>query len=306
MKIIAPAYYADFKCIASACRHSCCVGWEVDIDGDALTLYENMNGSIGERIRASINYSGEPHFSLCEGDRCPHLLSSGLCGIICECGEEALSQICRDHPRYRNLYDGVTEIGLGLSCEAVTALALEDKGGFLVADSEDMTNATFCLEYPAELFSSDEKWLADEKKRLFCLVDDESVGIDRKLEALLPSPLKIDEIRSLYTSLEVLDDEWKNLIQKLSDKNFYGSCNDYSMDATSMLRAFLFRHLSAESFYDPRTVGAFAALSVRVVLALSLEKGNVADVLRAYSAEIEYSTNNTETILDALEERIEL
>ena len=32
MKLYAPGYYKRFACIASKCRHSCCVGWEIDID----------------------------------------------------------------------------------------------------------------------------------------------------------------------------------------------------------------------------------------------------------------------------------
>ena len=34
MKIFAPDYYRDFKCSAGNCKHSCCIGWEIDIDED--------------------------------------------------------------------------------------------------------------------------------------------------------------------------------------------------------------------------------------------------------------------------------
>ena len=34
MRIIAPDYYREFHCIADKCRHSCCIGWEIDIDAD--------------------------------------------------------------------------------------------------------------------------------------------------------------------------------------------------------------------------------------------------------------------------------
>ena len=32
MKIVTPAYYKDFKCIAGACTDTCCAGWDVDVD----------------------------------------------------------------------------------------------------------------------------------------------------------------------------------------------------------------------------------------------------------------------------------
>ena len=29
-----PDFYGKFKCTAEKCRHSCCIGWEIDIDDD--------------------------------------------------------------------------------------------------------------------------------------------------------------------------------------------------------------------------------------------------------------------------------
>jgi lysine-N-methylase len=34
MKLIAPDTYPEFCCIADRCRHSCCIGWEIDVDPD--------------------------------------------------------------------------------------------------------------------------------------------------------------------------------------------------------------------------------------------------------------------------------
>ena len=49
MKIVKPDYYDSFRCIADKCRHSCCIGWEIDIDEDTLDLYENIPGDFGDR-----------------------------------------------------------------------------------------------------------------------------------------------------------------------------------------------------------------------------------------------------------------
>ena len=43
MKLFAPSYYKDFACIADRCQHSCCVGWEIDIDPDTLAHYETRS-----------------------------------------------------------------------------------------------------------------------------------------------------------------------------------------------------------------------------------------------------------------------
>ena len=30
--LVYPDYYPEFRCSASACKHNCCIGWEIDID----------------------------------------------------------------------------------------------------------------------------------------------------------------------------------------------------------------------------------------------------------------------------------
>ena len=34
MLVRVPDYFDDFSCLAGACPHSCCIGWEVVIDED--------------------------------------------------------------------------------------------------------------------------------------------------------------------------------------------------------------------------------------------------------------------------------
>ena len=46
MKIFAPSYYKNFKCLADRCTHSCCIGWEIDVDADTLLRYEQLTGDL--------------------------------------------------------------------------------------------------------------------------------------------------------------------------------------------------------------------------------------------------------------------
>jgi len=125
MKLIAPDYYKEFKCIASDCRHSCCIGWEIDIDEDTLALYDGTAGETGKRLQTNIERTEEgAHFRLGPDERCPFLNSEGLCDLIIGMGEESLCNICADHPRFRNYLSDRTEIGLGLCCEAAGKLIL--------------------------------------------------------------------------------------------------------------------------------------------------------------------------------------
>ena len=54
MSIFFPSYYKDFKCIADKCRHSCCVGWEIDVDDATMEKYKLIEGNMGDDIRAHI------------------------------------------------------------------------------------------------------------------------------------------------------------------------------------------------------------------------------------------------------------
>ena len=123
MNIYAPDYYPRFRCIAGQCRHTCCEGWEIDIDEESLRKYRAVPGPFGERLRACIADT-DPACFILDHDRCPLLNRDNLCDLILHCGEDFLCQICADHPRFRNFWSGRIEIGLGLACEEAARLIL--------------------------------------------------------------------------------------------------------------------------------------------------------------------------------------
>lgn len=132
MKIRKPSYFERFKCTASACGDNCCIGWEIEIDGETAESYGKASGPLGDRLRRSIEWE-EPHFIL-DRERCPFLNGENLCDIIQALGEHSLCEICREHPRFYDWFDGLTEAGVGLCCEAAGRLIFENDAP-----------ATFCL-----------------------------------------------------------------------------------------------------------------------------------------------------------------
>lgn len=86
MKLIAPDYFMRFQCSADRCSHTCCKGWEIDIDDDTLRKYKYIGGSLGKKLRENVDFENGC-FRLLEGDRCPFLDENGLCEIITEKGE---------------------------------------------------------------------------------------------------------------------------------------------------------------------------------------------------------------------------
>ena len=124
MNVYVPEYYSRFRCIASKCRNTCCAGWEIDIDPESLSRYQRMTGEFGSRVKRSISLDGTPHFILSDHERCPLLNQNNLCDLILNEGEDALCQICRDHPRFRNYFSSRMEMGLGLVCGEAARLIL--------------------------------------------------------------------------------------------------------------------------------------------------------------------------------------
>lgn len=125
MRIRKPDYYDRFKCIAGACKDSCCIGWEIDVDEEKQEIYRNADGVLGERLRTCIDWENGSFILQGEEERCPFLNKDNLCDLIIGLGEESLCEICREHPRFYDWFVGLKEVGVGLCCEAAARLVLE-------------------------------------------------------------------------------------------------------------------------------------------------------------------------------------
>ena len=44
MRVRVPDYFDGFSCLAGACPHSCCIGWEVVLDEDTVRRYQQLPG----------------------------------------------------------------------------------------------------------------------------------------------------------------------------------------------------------------------------------------------------------------------
>lgn len=121
MKVVVPDFYGGFRCIANACPDTCCAGWEIDVDEATLEKYASVSGEFGEKIRNSIS---DGHFVLGPAERCPLLDENNLCEIQKKLGENFLSEICRGHPRFVEVFGDIREEGLGLCCGEAARLLL--------------------------------------------------------------------------------------------------------------------------------------------------------------------------------------
>lgn len=295
-----PEYYNEFACIAGECRHSCCIGWEIDIDPDTAEKYRGMSGELGEKIKSNINWNTEPaQFMLGEGDRCRFLNKDGLCEIILRLGEKALCQICTDHPRYRSFMSERCETGLGLCCEAAAELILKRNQSF------------FMREEGSGEYTPDEDAIMDIRDAAFELIDDRKDDIIHRTEMLLrlcgsdmPNT-DAEKLAGLLLPLERLDEKWKEHLNRLKASNLSGNeLDDYiranEQASRNILNYFVFRYFPA-ALDDGDIAGkaAFAVLSMKIIMSLAcVGVDDITECARMYSSEIEYSEDNLYAIWD--------
>ena len=308
MQQVYPNYYPRFHCIADACRHSCCVGWEIDVDASALEKYRGVGGELGERLKRSITRGKTPHFKLTDGERCPFLNEQNLCDLIDLGSEDLLCQICADHPRFRNFFSSRTEIGLGLCCEEAARLILSQR-----------EKVTFISVGEAELLDREETELLALRDELFALAQDRSVPIAaredailRRVGAVLPKH-SAREWAAFYLSLERMDEAWTALLQDLDDADlsvFENAMRSRETESEQLLCYFLYRHLPAAlDDGDVSGKAVFAVLSTRFLRQLGawqyqktgrFVQDDQIELARLYSAEIEYSQENLDAVFEAL------
>ena len=298
MKTVAPSYYEKFKCIGGKCKHSCCIGWEIDIDEEILEFYKNVGGEFGERLKSNIEYGDCPHFKLSENERCPFLNENNLCDIIINLGEEKLCEICDSHPRFRNFYSDRVEIGLGLCCEAAVELILStDEKMALVVISDDGEGE--CDDIDEAFFAA--------REEIFAIVQDRNMSICERLHSLQNkfsisfNSLAPSKWVDRFLKFEMLDSNFGVMLNKLSDDYDAVYCKSENA-AEQLLMYFLYRHLP-NAIYDGRLFERIklSVLSTKMILSLSSAcEIPLAESARIYSSEIEYSEENTEKLIDLL------
>lgn len=288
-----PNYYKKFKCIADRCRHSCCIGWEIDIDKETLSNYERVQGNFGEKLKNNISLAETPHFVLSADERCPFLNSNGLCDIYIALGEENLCEICKEHPRFHNFYASRTETGLGLCCEEAARLILSQKECFRLEMLEG--NTSNCND--GEFFA--------KRKKIFDIICDRSLLFSHRIAKLreeyninLPSK-SFDEWIEIYLSLEILDCEWEKMLVSIKNKKAENLMDSYPYECENLLNYFVFRHLREE---DIKNRLAFCIHCVEMIFEIFSRCENrtfekLYDISRMFSAEIEYSEDNTDELL---------
>ena len=255
-----PDFYDSFKCIASQCTDTCCIGWEIDVDRASQETYRKVAGTFGDKLKANIE---EGHFKLLPHDRCPFLTHENLCEIYTNLGEGALCDICREHPRFVEVYGDIMERGLGLCCEEATRLLLAGSGPLTFVNEE-------CDE-PEDELSEDDREIRDqvlyEREYIFKTLADFNKPFGNRLNEAFGytgdrpfAPL--DDARRLYELLaktESFGPAWDNALTRIKEsiENAAGLQDEgyFSETESARLLAYLVYRHYAKCLFEGREEG---------------------------------------------------
>lgn len=291
MKLYAPKYYDDFKCIADKCTHSCCIGWEIDVDFNAHNKYQKSKCEYAKAVINSIENSDTPHFKLAENDRCPHLNEKGFCEIIINMGEEYLCDICREHPRFYNFTNYGKEVGLGMSCPEACRIILS---------SDDYNEFEVIARGTGDIERIDYDALVD-RERIFTILRSENIAYQDKLNQICKEyEINLKSISQIayidcINSLEYLNNSHMSLFSAFNLD--VKAKNEKQLERA--LAYLVYRHCTeAIDIDDFKASLSFCLFCERMLASLINDKNEdeICEFAVILSEEIEYNTDNVEKI----------
>ncbi|MBQ2864976.1 MAG: flagellin lysine-N-methylase [Clostridia bacterium] len=306
MHTVRPDYYDKFECTAEKCRHNCCIGWEIDIDEYTLAYYDGLEDKIGQRIRNNITRKDTACFKMTENGRCPMLNDNGLCEIMLNLGTDSVCDICYEHPRFYNEYDSHTECGLGLCCEAVCRLVIDNSDTVKLIGLTDKLGA--------------DRRIA-QRKKVISILQDRSKPIEVRMRDMLCEcgvndfDISVPCWTDKLFKLERLSDDWTRNLDML--KRYYSPdiiepfkkyMSERQTEYEQLAVYLIYRYmLTAEP--SPRAAILFTYMSYRLTEALGavlyaingrFTIDDQLEIIRQYSSEIEYSTDNLDILTASL------
>ena len=330
MKLRVPEYFKEFHCIADKCSDCCCIGWEIDIDDETANNYKQISGKFGEKLRNNINFGRAKSFILDKDERCPFLNDKNLCEIFITLGENSLCEICREHPRFYEWFNGIKEGGIGLCCEEAARIILSQDKEFKTYEIETPFEDADKYDYNLYLY------LYEARKKIIEYLDNTKLPLNLRIRNVLvyayniqynidnnildiidisnvSANLKSDlqPIIEFFLNLEPFDVNWISYL-----KNCIDVYNNYSykMDEFESTHPEIFRYLHNISIYfiwryflkgvfdtDVISKVKLMVVSVAVIKVLFfckwIEIGKLVFddcvlIAKNYSKEIEYSEDN--------------
>ena len=203
-----------------------------------------------------------------------------------------LCDICREHPRFYNDFPQRQEAGLGLCCEEATRLLLAGEDPLELLCDRDETG------------EGEEPELIALRGRLFEILGDFGLPMEERIRRccrmmdLEPIPFDAVYWRDFFLGLERMDESWTAalLTVRTDELPLPGDAKH-----TRLLQYMLYRHFaSAEDREQAGLIFQFCVLSLRLLWAMEQSGAKLQELVRLWSAEIEYSDENIGAIVERI------
>ena len=319
--------FQSFQCIAGACPDTCCAGWEVDLDDDAVRRYRSIPGSLGDEIRSAICQEDGYTFFRLKNGQCPFLNKEKLCRLILGLGEDVLSVTCREHPRFWEEYGARRETCLSISCPEAARLLLEEPLVLLQQETDEPApeDSTPDPEFLAQLLDVRQALLALTQSRrslteqLALALDAAEHGIMLPAEGEIPAlwdavpapPLRLalSEYLTAMEAMEFTRPQLKELLPQVVSAGVPPPLSEPEVedDGSRLLFYFLYRY-ALRGVWSGLVMEkiAFSVYSTAAILALSQHMNGTDSHQRLlnaavlYSREVEHSPENLELLYEHL------
>ena len=308
-----PAYFEDFRCIASACTDSCCKEWEVLVDDTTAARYLAMEGTLGDDLRRYLyqDEEGDWYLRVTDG-RCPMWRSDGLCRIQAEFGHDALCETCREFPRLTHDYGDFVERGLELSCPEAARIIFENPHA--AWRSQEVSGGEAPDYDPADM-----QILLETRERMLTILSDTHRPVQETLALALlygyqaqtaldggesgwepdaalafarglAKPSAPSELIGFYQNLEILTDTWR---KRLETPAVAGQWDD----KLRILARYGVQRYWLQAISDFDLVGRVKMVLTACILVRHLG-GDLVQTAQLYAKEIENNCDNVDAILD--------
>lgn len=300
---IYPTFYHTFQCKANHCKYTCCQKWDVPIDDDIANFYNALPTPLGETLRRTMKADEEEGYAFVFPEHqplCPLLTSDGLCQIILELGENALSNVCHNHPRFYKYIEDLELCGVGLSCEAAVDGLLAHTHNNIHFTIEDDTNTRKDIDHII-------------LKDIFQFLQ---LDTDNKIFDYLPitdgSLNHYEELINIYAQTEAVDTNWSQEITELKQYLHTNTTvtnalityiNNHRLALNRVYQYIIYRQLDMLADYSLSATIQYATEATHFIALASAVNGNLSEAIRRWSEQIEYNEETIKLLLSIYEKK---
>jgi lysine-N-methylase len=292
--------YENFKCLASDCPDTCCAGWTVAIDDDSYAKYisENCDKEFSKKISKNLIKCRDGYCAKLKKNRCAFLTSDNLCELYINFGENSLSKVCKNHPRFINDYGALREINFSLSCPLACTLLLKEKD--LKITTKEETFAITPNEIDPDLYFT----LKTERELVFDVIKSD-INFDDKIKELYHIANKnyidfntcIKDVLKTYLKCSYTRKELKSAIKQLINFNDARIEYDNSIAFNNLLFAYVFRFWTAPLLDKDALNIEFISASIAIISFINKNSNlGLEKIISLYSREIIHCDKNMQKI----------